>query len=54
MNILVQVDANKETNVSLHARLGIPLSELNTIVRTGESPKSVMHFVAGSQVKGGG
>jgi len=34
MNILVQVDANKETNVSLYARLGIPLSELNTIVKS--------------------
>lgn len=33
MNILVQVDANKEINVSLAVRLGISLSELNTIVK---------------------
>jgi len=33
MNILVQVDASKETTVSLPARLGIPLSEWNTIVK---------------------
>jgi archaellum component FlaG (FlaF/FlaG flagellin family) len=33
ISILVQVDGNKETNVSLAARLVIPLSELNTIVK---------------------
>jgi hypothetical protein len=33
MNILVQVDAHEETNVALTGRLGIPLSELKTIVK---------------------
>jgi transposase-like protein len=33
MDILAQVDANKETRVALAARLGIVPSTLNTIVK---------------------
>jgi hypothetical protein len=34
MDILAQVDANKETHVALAARLGIASSTLNTIVKS--------------------
>jgi hypothetical protein len=34
MDILAQVDANKETRVALAVRLGIVLSTLNTIVKS--------------------
>jgi transposase-like protein len=52
MDILAQVDANKETRVALAARLGIAPSTLNTVVKAGKAPKSVTHNVAGSLVKG--
>jgi transposase-like protein len=52
MDILAQVDANKEARVSLAARLGIAPSTLSTIVKAGKTLKSVTLSVAGSLVKG--
>jgi hypothetical protein len=52
MAILAQVDANKETRVSLAARLGIVPSTLNTIVKAGKTLKSVTHNLARSLVTG--
>jgi hypothetical protein len=39
MDILAQVDANKETHVALAARLGIVPSTLNTIVKSRKDTK---------------
>jgi hypothetical protein len=52
MDILAQMDANKETRVAMAARLGILSSTLNTIVKAGKTPKSVTHIVTASLVRG--
>jgi hypothetical protein len=52
MGVLTQVDANKEINIALIARVGTVLSTLSNTVKTGKTLKSVMHNAAGSLVKG--
>jgi hypothetical protein len=47
-----QVDANKDTQVALAAKLGIVPSVLNSIITRGKTPKNVIQNVSVCVIKG--